>query len=325
MHETFWHPPHTCTHSAPCRISESIVVSLVISVTAAVTSSPRCKVLWYRHTYMSLGPMMCTYIYALFRSCDVYIHIYISMYIYIYTYLCIYIHSWSWNMNAGQTFWGFLLTHVAIHARYSQSHLGWHFRNLKAQSSNVSFATFQWKERFELWALSFETAFENVTPSGIGCNTHTTTSCNTPQYTTTHCALMEYLPDALVAQAHVACPQTLMHTHHCNTNTATHILQHLCYTVLQHFPLVHALDIWWHSSNSYMYCKTKLQSRCFLRILTWRPCCADASGLPAYTRAHTPLQHTYCNTHTATPILRHTATHCILLDAHVAQAHLACL
>ena len=37
---------------------------------------------------------------------------------------------------------------------------------LKAQSSNVSFATFQWKEKFELWALSFETSFENVT---IGC------------------------------------------------------------------------------------------------------------------------------------------------------------
>jgi len=51
---------------------------------------------------------------------------------------------------------------------YSQSQLGWHFRKLKAQSSNVSFATFQWKETFDLWALCFETAFENVTPSGIG-------------------------------------------------------------------------------------------------------------------------------------------------------------
>jgi len=39
----------------------------------------------------------------------------------------------------------------------------------KAQSSNVSFATFQWKETFELWALSFETA---VAPSGIGCTCH---------------------------------------------------------------------------------------------------------------------------------------------------------
>jgi len=57
------------------------------------------------------------------------------------------------------------------HSTYidSQSNLGWHFRKLKAQSSNVSFASSQWKETFELWALSFETAFENVTPSGIGC------------------------------------------------------------------------------------------------------------------------------------------------------------
>jgi len=46
--------------------------------------------------------------------------------------------------------------------RYSQSHLGWHFWKLKAQSSNVSFATFQWKEMFELWDLSFETAFQNA-------------------------------------------------------------------------------------------------------------------------------------------------------------------
>jgi len=63
-----------------------------------------------------------------------------------------------------------------IHTRilYSQSHLWtcgdiFESSKLKAQSSNVSFATFQWKETFKLWALSFETAFENVTPSGIGC------------------------------------------------------------------------------------------------------------------------------------------------------------
>ena len=38
-----------------------------------------------------------------------------------------------------------------------------------AKLSNVSFATFQWKETFELWALSFETAFGNVTSRGSGC------------------------------------------------------------------------------------------------------------------------------------------------------------
>ena len=48
---------------------------------------------------------------------------------------------------------------------YSESHVGWHFRKLKAQSSNISFATLQWQETFELWVSSFETTFEDV----IGC------------------------------------------------------------------------------------------------------------------------------------------------------------
>ena len=41
---------------------------------------------------------------------------------------------------------------------------------LKAQSSNVSLHWNVAKETFELWVLSFETAFENDTPRGIGCN-----------------------------------------------------------------------------------------------------------------------------------------------------------
>jgi hypothetical protein len=59
--------------------------------------------------------------------------------------------------------------------RYSPSHVGWYFwklfqsSKLKAQSWNGSFHWIVAKEMFELWALSFETAFENVTPSGIGC------------------------------------------------------------------------------------------------------------------------------------------------------------
>jgi len=40
---------------------------------------------------------------------------------------------------------------------------------LKAQSSKVSFHWHVAKETFELWALSFKTAFENVTLGGIGC------------------------------------------------------------------------------------------------------------------------------------------------------------
>jgi len=67
--------------------------------------------------------------------------------------------------------------YVRVQYKYSQSHLGWHSRNLKAQSSNVSFATFQWKETFELWALRFETPSENVTPSGIGCTSTRAHAC----------------------------------------------------------------------------------------------------------------------------------------------------
>ena len=58
---------------------------------------------------------------------------------------------------------------------YSQSHVGWHFRKLFRSSKLkawTSLFTETWQKRrssFELWALSFETAFENVTPSGIGC------------------------------------------------------------------------------------------------------------------------------------------------------------
>ena len=39
---------------------------------------------------------------------------------------------------------------------------------LKPQTSNVSFTTFQWKETFKLWALSFVRAFEIVTSNGPG-------------------------------------------------------------------------------------------------------------------------------------------------------------
>ena len=41
--------------------------------------------------------------------------------------------------------------------------------SFKAQSSNMSLATFPWKETFELWAFIFETAFENITAGEIGC------------------------------------------------------------------------------------------------------------------------------------------------------------
>jgi len=76
-------------------------------------------------------------------------YMYICVCIYICTYVCVSICVYTQPIPRGMTFSKAL-------------------SKLKAQSSNVSFATFQWKETSELWALSFETAFENVTPGGIG-------------------------------------------------------------------------------------------------------------------------------------------------------------
>jgi len=91
---------------------------------------------------------------------------------YMHVNICSFMHiCWYGEDTFTCVCWGVLMTisYMCLTRMYSQSHLGCHFRKLKAQSSNVSFTTFQWKETFELWALSFETEFENVTPSGIGC------------------------------------------------------------------------------------------------------------------------------------------------------------
>jgi len=106
------------------------------------------------------------------------------------------------------------LHHTATwYYRYSQSHLGWHFR-LLIQSSKLkartSLFTKTWQKRrsnFELWA------FENVTASGIGCtltiepypfeswqfehkgtargNGHTAV-CNALQHTAIHCDTLQH-------------------------------------------------------------------------------------------------------------------------------------
>jgi len=53
---------------------------------------------------------------------------------------------------------------------------------LKARSSNVSFATFQWKETFELWVLSSERAFQMPTATHRNAQvftSHLNESCHT--------------------------------------------------------------------------------------------------------------------------------------------------
>ena len=55
-------------------------------------------------------------------------------------------------------------------SKYSQSHLGWHFRML-FQSSQLKARTSLFTETWQKRRLSFELwAFENITRSGIGCN-----------------------------------------------------------------------------------------------------------------------------------------------------------
>jgi len=106
---------------------------------------------------------------------DLYIHIYIQMYActcicidmhpysLTHTCICIDMHPYSLSHTHTHTQHGRCGVPQRLHT-HSQSHLGWHFRKLKAQSSNVSFATFQWKETFELWALSFWNSIRKCHP-----------------------------------------------------------------------------------------------------------------------------------------------------------------
>ena len=106
-------------------------------------------------------------------------------------------------------------THDMTESYYSQSHLGCHFRKLRAQSSKVSFATFQWKETFELWALSFATAFQNVTPSRIGCTSYMWQDSQSYEW---HVSFICVRYEHMTWQSHITsslhiCDRTHSHTH----------------------------------------------------------------------------------------------------------------
>jgi len=132
------------------------------------------------HTYIHL--LIRIYIYSLIcldvYTCTNIMHANLRVYV---SHICMHTCMNTHRIPVTRVIASYICMHVGIHLwilacfvfdMYSQSHLRWHFRKLKARNSNVSFATFQWKETFELWSLSFETAFENVTPSGIGCIAH---------------------------------------------------------------------------------------------------------------------------------------------------------
>jgi len=113
-----------------------------------------------------------------------YTHLYIRTYTYAYTQICVYTFTDTFDEYRAHTsdkyickkrhiFWqvdmSLFTSWYVSSCIYSRSHLGWHFRML-FQSSKLkarwSLFNETWQKRrsnFELWA------FENVTPSGIGC------------------------------------------------------------------------------------------------------------------------------------------------------------
>jgi len=84
-----------------------------------------------------------------------YRYIYINMDMYIHTYIniliCIYILFPPKRPKFGGGVILIMVQPIPFRVTFSNS-----VSELKAQSSNVSFATFQWQQTFELWALSFE-------------------------------------------------------------------------------------------------------------------------------------------------------------------------
>jgi len=104
----------------------------------------------YVYICMYVNIHMCIYTYIC-RANSIYIYICV----YVYTYVYIHVDRCPANPTWGDT-WG-RKCHLIFECRF------------KAQSSNVSFHWNVAKETLELWALIFETAFENVTPSEIGC------------------------------------------------------------------------------------------------------------------------------------------------------------
>ena len=83
---------------------------------------------------------------------------------------------WTYLLNFFFTYFIELQFFISCQYEYRRSHLGWHFRmlfrssKLKARASLLPRFSKKRRSIGELWALSFDRAFENVTPRGIGCS-----------------------------------------------------------------------------------------------------------------------------------------------------------
>ena len=120
------------------------------------------------------------------RSYSIWMYECASLLLYINTYVSFICGIFSYRITSTQIQMNVPQTHIHIECqrpvRPTKWHAWWHFRKLPrgvtfsktlskliAQSSNVSFLWNVTKETFDLWALSFERAFENFIPRGIGC------------------------------------------------------------------------------------------------------------------------------------------------------------
>jgi len=120
------------------------------------------------------------------RSYSIWMYECASLLLYINTYVSFICGIFSYRITSTQIRMNVPQTHIHIECQWpvrpTKWHAWWHFRKLPrgvtfsktlskliAQSSNVSFLWNVTKETFDLWALSFERAFENFIPRGIGC------------------------------------------------------------------------------------------------------------------------------------------------------------
>jgi len=110
----------------------------------------------YSYTY--------TYIYTYMYIC---IYIYVNTYLHIYIYMCVCICTS--HIRAPSTIWTYTPEHS--NTQVQPIPLGLTFS--KAQSSKLKLLFSLKRGKRDFQSLSFENAFENVTPNGIGCNTNT--------------------------------------------------------------------------------------------------------------------------------------------------------
>jgi len=127
-----------------------------------------CACMCCMYECMCVSHSVCIYIYVCMHACK-YAFIYI-MYLAVKYSEAVSLLEWVWSIFTKRPF-PLLVQPSQPVLTFSKAG-----SKLKSQSSNVSFDSFQWKDAFDIWALSFERAFENVSTCEIGCTTGSLTN-----------------------------------------------------------------------------------------------------------------------------------------------------